>query len=98
MFSNPTTEKDAIDINWNKSDQKEWTITCSTCKAEQIMTWPESIDMAKKCFICKECKGGISDKDRRFGKWVAQRPNKKISGYHISLLMAPWVTAEEIAE
>lgn len=96
MFSNPTTEKDAIDIQWNKSDQKEWTITCGKCKAKQILTWPESIDMEKRQFQCKECHEKLSDKDRRFGEWVAQRPGKKVSGYHISLLMAPWVTAEEI--
>jgi hypothetical protein len=96
MFSNPTTEKDAIDIAWKKSDQKEWMIKCRKCKAQQQLKWPESIDFDKKKFICTECKEVLSDNDRRFGKWVAQQPKNKISGYHISLLMAPWVTAEEV--
>lgn len=96
LFSNPTTEKDAIDINWHKSDKKEWTVTCHHCKADQIMTFPESINFEKKFFQCKECKGKLFKADRRMGRWVAQNPGSKISGYHISLLMAPWITAEEI--
>lgn len=96
LFSNPTTEKDAIDQAWNQSDKKEWVITCKKCKEEQYLSWPESIDIKEKRFQCKECKATLSDNDRRIGKWVAQAPGKKISGYHISLLMAAWVTAEEI--
>ena len=96
LFSNPTTEKDAIDMAWNKSDKKEWVITCKHCGVEQYLSWPESIDMNKKCYQCKECKGEITNADRRMGKWVAQNPGKKISGYHISLLMAPWISADEI--
>lgn len=96
LFSNPTTEKDAIDIAWNKSDRKEWTITCLKCQEPQYLTWPESIDPERKCFQCKFCKRELTDNERRLGKWVAQAPGKKISGYHISLLMAPWITAEEI--
>jgi len=102
LFS--TTEKDAIDINWHKSDKKEWTITHNGtkkspgCGKEQIMSWPLSVNMEKKQFQCiyPECGGLVTKADRRVGRWVAQQPDKKISGYHISLLMAPWVSAEEI--
>lgn len=96
LFSNPTTEKDAIDEAWHQSDQKEWTITCEHCGKEQILSWPESIDKERSCYQCKECKKKISDKTRRLGKWVPQKPGNKISGYHISLLMAPWISAAEI--
>ena len=98
LFSNPTTEKDAIDINWHKSDKKEWMITCHNpeCKQEQIMTFPENINIEKREFQCKECKTKLYKSDRRMGRWVAQNPKAKISGYHISLLIAPWVTADEI--
>jgi len=98
LFSNPTTEKDAIDIAWNKSDKKEWTITCRKCSTEQILTWPESIHMAGKYYQCKNpgCHQRLSNDERRNGKWVAQSPGRAISGYHISLLMAPWIPAAEI--
>lgn len=97
LFSNPTTEKDAIDIAWKKSDKKEWHIKCRHCDApEQIISWPESIDANTKKFVCKFCRGEINDNDRRAGRWIATAPGKKISGYHISLLMAPWISAEEV--
>lgn len=96
LFSNPTTEKDAIDLAWNRSDKKEWMIKCHKCKEEQMLSWPESIDIKKRWYKCTECGERLSKGDRRLGRWVAQNPEKTISGYHISLLMAPWVSADEI--
>lgn len=96
LFSNPTTEKDAVDEAWHKSDQKEWTVTCEHCFADQILTWPESINKEKQCYQCKECKKELADSTRRHGKWIPQKPGSSISGYHISLLMAPWIPASEI--
>ena len=98
LFSNPGNERDELDLAWNKSDQKEWTITCPHCKDEHFLQWPESIDMDKKCYICRACKEPIEDKVRRQGKWVAQMPGSKISGYHISHLMCPWISAEEVID
>lgn len=98
MFSNPTTEKDLLDQQWKKSDQKEWTITCPHCNNDQTLVWPESIDIERKCFQCRLCKKPISDNVRRRGKWVAQNPGSEISGYHISHLIATKITAKEIIE
>lgn len=98
MFSNPTTEKDLLDIQWKKSDQKEWCITCPNCKVEHFLTWPDSIDKDKRHYICKLCKVPISDDVRRKGRWVAQNPGSEISGYHISHLIAPRISAAEIVE
>lgn len=96
LFSNPTTERDAVDMAWLKSNQMEWTITCPHCSDEHFLSFPDSIDKEKKCYVCKNCKQSIDDNVRRKGKWVAQQPQNKPSGYHISLLMAPWIPAEEI--
>lgn len=98
MFSNPGVERDELDIQLQKSDQKEWIITCPHCKNEHYLVWPDSIDIDKKCYICRECKQPISDDVRRQGKWVAQNPGSKVSGYHISHLMCVWITPEEIIE
>lgn len=98
MFSNPGSERDELDLQWQKSDQKEWTICCPSCKDEHYLVFPESIDLEKKCYICRACKEPISDDVRRQGKWVAQNPGSKVSGYHISHLMCPWISAEEIIE
>lgn len=95
LFSNPTTERDELDLRWQKSDQKEWIIDCRHCGVSQFMTFPENIDFDKKVFKCKYCNGHISDDDRRNGRWEAQSEGK-ISGYHISHLMCPWISAEDI--
>lgn len=98
MFSNPGTERDELDQQWQKSDQKEWIITCPHCKDEHFLVWPESINLETKSYVCRACKKPITDDVRRNGKWVAQNPGSKISGYHISHLMCCWITAEEIIE
>lgn len=98
MVSNPGGERDELDLAWIKSDQKEWVITCPHCKDTHYLVWPESIDMEKKCYVCRACKQTITDDVRRQGKWVAQNPGSKISGYHISHLMCCWITPEEIIE
>lgn len=98
LFSNPTVEKDTLDLEWIKSNQMEWVITCPHCGDEHFMVWPESIDIDKKCFQCRACKEPIDDDVRRGGKWVAQNPNSDISGYHMSHLIATRITAKEIID
>jgi hypothetical protein len=96
LFSNPGSERDELDLAHQKSDQKEWVITCPHCNDQHFLSFPESIDMEKKCYVCCACKQPIDDDVRRQGKWVAQNPGSKTSGYHISHLMCPWISAEEI--
>lgn len=98
LFSNPGSERDELDLAWNKSDQKEWTITCPHCNDEHYLDWPDSIDMENKCYVCRACKEPLADDVRRQGRWVAQNGESKISGYHISHLMCPWISAEEVVE
>lgn len=71
------------------------------------MIFPESIDLEKKIYVCRACKEPISKDTVRQGKWVAQYPTRSfdpetnprgINGYHISHLMCPWISAEEIIE
>jgi hypothetical protein len=107
MFSNPGAERDELDLNWQRSDQKEWAITCPHCKDEHHMIWPDSIDVERQVFICRKCKKQISDNVRRKGKWVDRdgrvwngqlNPRFKVSGWHISHLMCAWISAAEIIE
>lgn len=98
MFSNPGTERDELDLQHQKSDQKEWIITCPHCNDEHYLIFPDSINLETKFYQCRGCKQPISDNIRRKGKWVAQNPGSKISGYHISHLMCCWISAEEIIE
>ncbi len=104
VFSHPSIPNSGVDIEWQISDQKEWFITCPHCGYSQILTWNTedtkkmSINIAKERFECKKCHGELGWQDRAIGVWKAKKgkENAEYSGYHISLLMAPWVTAKEI--
>lgn len=98
LFSNPTTEKDLLDQEWQKSDQKEWCITCPHCSVEDFMVFPDSLNLETKQFQCRHCKVAIDNDVRRGGRWVAQNPASDISGYHISHLIATKISAKEIIE
>lgn len=106
VFSHPSVMNKGVHAYFTMSDQKEWFLKCSRCSKWQYMTWNTedpsrmSVDLERRIFVCKKCGRELREEDRRFGEWVprkfATRP--KWSGYHISLLMAPWVTAGEIAD
>jgi hypothetical protein len=110
VFSHPSVPGNGVDVEWQDSDQKHWFITCPTCKKQQYLSWNTtdktkmSVDIERKIFVCKSCGGELSNKDRAVGVWKPKIfrdadgniIKKKYSGYWISLLMAPWVSAEEI--
>lgn len=109
MFSNPTTEKDVLDERWKKSDMKEWHIMCpnAECGLEQTVNWPASVCMERKVYQCQFCKTELSNDNRRNGRWIDKdgrvwdgtlNPNYRISGWHTSHLIAPWIDAEEVIE
>lgn len=107
MFSNPTTEKDALDQELGKSDRKEWHITCPACKVEHPMSWPASVNIQKKAFQCAVCKEPIDDDVRRMGRWIDKygkvwkgetTVKGETSGWHLSHLIATKITAAEIVE
>lgn len=107
IFSNPTTEKDTLDQEFQKSDKKERHVLCPECNIWHQMTWPESVNIAKRSFQCALCKAPISDDVRRKGRWIDKNgkvwdnkplPKGKVSGWHISHFMATKITAGEIID
>lgn len=98
VFSHPSAEGTGVHTEWLQSDQKHWFIKCHHCKREQFLSWPASINMEKRCFVCKFCKGTLSNEDRRVGRWVPKYTQRKYSGYWIPLLIAPWVSADELID
>lgn len=95
-FSHPSLPDYGVDKFWQISDQKHWFITCKACEELQYLSWPESIDQEKKVFVCKVCKGELTDDDRRQGNWYPKFKDRQFSGYWVSQLMCPWITAEKI--
>lgn len=101
-FSHPSLAGFGVDIYWQQSDKKEWFITCPSCKKEVCLaseqySWKESIDFINKQYICRECKAPLKRLDIINGRWIATAEGI-FSGYHISQLMCPWITAEKIIE
>ena len=94
-LSNPSLINIGIDADWKNSDQKEWFITCA-CGFSQILSWDDNVDAKTKLFVCKKCGGEVTDQQRRLGVWKAKNPGHPVSGYHISQLMASWISAERL--
>lgn len=96
-FSHPSLAGFGVDLQWQQSDKKEWFINCDHCKKEQLLSWPENIDLIKRIYICQFCKLELSTESRRLGMW---KPTSQgiFSGYHVSQLMCPWITAEKIIQ
>jgi len=98
-LSTPTIPEFGIDYLFNRSDKKEWFVKCPKCGKEQILKYPDSIkgDVLEARYACVGCLGTLSDEVRRTGRWIATG-NKDwgVSGYHISQLMAPWISATDI--
>lgn len=98
-FSHPSDPDTGVDKYWAISDQKHWFIKCTSCKKEQYLSWPDSIDQELEAFICKYCSSVLSDDDRRKGRWVAKykkSDKRPFSGYWISQLMCAWISAKKI--
>ncbi len=94
-FSHPSLAGMGVDTYWQKSDKKEWVITCPKCKQRQVLTWPKSISREKEAYVCKACFEILSNETRTHGEWVATAKGE-FSGYHVSQLMLWHKTAKDI--
>lgn len=95
-FSNPSVASESVGVNkyWVQSDQKHWFVQCG-CGEWQYLTMENIMYHPEPYFGCKKCR---SELDRRHGKWVSRWKNKEFSGYWISALMAPWISAQQILD
>lgn len=102
LFSNPSTPDVGVDKLWNRSDQKHYFYTCSKCNKKQYLTMKniyegKDFDPIQKTgyyFGCVKCKVPL---ERYKGEWIARWEDKnEVSGYWISLLMNPKITADYI--
>ncbi len=97
-FSNPSVSNFGVHELWLNSDMHRWIIQCTGCKKWQTLTWEDSIDKKKEIYICSSCGKELTNEERIRGKWRAFNPGAKRRGYHVSQLMAPWVSASKICE
>lgn len=93
-LSNPSAPGNGVDRIWQESDQKHWIITC-TCGRQWYLEMKNIMYKdGVPYFGCTKCNAEL---DRNNGRWVANKTSE-ISGYWISLLMCPWVSAKTILE
>lgn len=95
-LSNPSLVGVGVDEYWKKSDMKEWFITCGDCGEVQFLKWEDNVDEINKIYVCKKCGKELTNDERRKGRWIATKPGREISGYHISQMMAPWLSAKDL--
>lgn len=104
-FSHPSIAGHGVDVHWQNSDMKEWNITCPHCEEEQVLSWPDNIDVEKKEFICSHCKEVLPTETRVNGVWKNKdgvewsgevEEGYEFSGWHVSQLMLYNKTAYDI--
>lgn len=98
-LSTPTIPEFGIDYLFERSDKKEWFIKCPKCKEKQILKYPDSIkgNTKEARYACVHCLATITDDARRQGEWVVTGDEDwGVSGYHITQMMAPWISATDI--
>jgi len=93
-FSNPSSPHTLSQRVWETSDQKHWFIKCEHCNLWQYLDYWKNIKAGQ--FVCQKCGKIISDDTRRNGKWIKKYNDRDVSGYWISHLICPWITAKEI--
>ncbi|HEN3480690.1 TPA: phage terminase large subunit family protein [Yersinia enterocolitica] len=90
ISSTPTFGGDAIDIEYQNSDQREWFIKCPHCQHEHTLQWGNVIfdweqvgsrklpNPKSAKLTCPECQEHITESQRikivSRGRWIAQRP------------------------
>lgn len=94
-FSHPSLAGLGIDVYWQKSDKREWVITCPHCEQKQILVWPQSISREKDSFVCRTCDGILPNEARIKGFWHPTATGE-YHGYHVSQLMLYNKTAKDI--
>ena len=101
-----------IDDAFQRSDMKFWKLRCSRCRSWTAleMRFPDCLVKVKDEWriCCPKCHAKLineipatkTEPARREmeGEWVALHPDRSISGYHMSQLYGPHITAGYIGE
>lgn len=104
-FSHPSLSGHGVDVYWQQSDKKEWYVKCQSCGEQQVLTWPESIDLEAQEYCCKKCSTLFGNDTRINGEWRNQdgipwtgeiAGDYEFSGWHVSQLMLWNKSAKDI--
>lgn len=102
FFSNPSAPNRGVDHYFQLSDQKHWFVKCECGQGNyggwQYLSWPENVDYKNGRYICIHCGREITPEVKQQGQWVAKHPDRDISGYWVSKMMAPWIPCSSLIE
>jgi len=82
----PFCTRNILSKLYKETCQFEWVIPCSSCKKDNPPLGIQHIDTEKPHLFCSHCGEPISASQ---GRWEAQNPRSKKTGYRISRLMTP---------
>jgi len=89
VMSTPTIPNYGISAFYEQSDKREWIVKCPAGHRQIV----RESNIKDGRFICLKCGREL---DRTNGKWEKQNPGAGAAGYHITQLIAPWISAGEI--
>lgn len=104
LVSTPTNKgASRIETAFEESDQRRYYVCCPDCGHSQVLRWAnvkweeDKPETAK--YVCDDCGSLWDDAQRariiKTGKWLADKPTKKIAGFHLSALYSPWTPLED---
>lgn len=97
-LSTPTFPNQAIDYQWERSDQKHWFVKCENCGHEWYMDWPDNVCYERQVYQCAKCHAELSRNARRGGRWVAKWENMPVSGFWVNQQFCAWIDAADLIE
>lgn len=106
-LSNPSLPDYGIDQQYQRSDQRHWTIRCDGCGRWTALDreFPVKLGEEVRILLPREdgtvyraCPTCASELDLDAGEWVADFPERPIHGYRISQLFSSKVDPAEILE
>lgn len=109
--STPSLPDRGVDKSFRASDQRTWFVACKNGHKQEI-TFEDNIHQVKGGdllgvkelppgtydYLCRysKCRAPL---ERRNGEWVTKYPDRVgIRGYHLSQLMAVWITATQLMQ
>ena len=104
-LSNPSLPDYGIDAQYQKSDQRHWTLRCPSCGHWTAMDkeFPTKLGEDVRIILPRDdgtwyraCPKCTAELDLSAGEWVADFPDRPIHGYRISQLFSSKVDPEEI--
>jgi hypothetical protein len=106
-LSNPSLAGYGIDEQYEKSDQRHWTLKCPSCGEGTALEreFPVKLGQEVKIILPRDdgtyyraCPKCGAELDLGQGEWVADYPDRPIHGYRVSQLFSPKVDPGEILQ